>query len=330
MAAVKQPWEGFTADYTLVPARFDRYNPLPAYQQISPYSPRLIILCTWTDATPKNIRKYVDGYRVLFPTTPILVVQTASTSWFTSETSLLDHVSPSISIILKALESVEDGVRFGKQHILAHALSNGGCGHFTFLARRFLADTGFALPVGALVLDSTPTRPTFSTLLASLSLSLPKSSFVRQPLKLLVGIAIFVAYVIPGWLGASNLAEKVYQSLLSPDASTEDKPYAANEGWLSRECLRCYIFSSADLICPDQEILAHIQKSASIGLHVRKEIWNNSGHVEHLRVDPARYWSVVKQTWEQVCLTRTNSRERTRVVLNMSVLRNGTCRAIAI
>lgn len=44
MAAVKQPWEGFTADYTLVPARFDRYNPLPAYQQISPYSPRLIIL----------------------------------------------------------------------------------------------------------------------------------------------------------------------------------------------------------------------------------------------------------------------------------------------
>ncbi|KAH6975872.1 hypothetical protein EDB80DRAFT_308134 [Ilyonectria destructans] len=55
-------------------------------------APRLILLCTWTDAAPRHIEKYISGYRLLYPS-PILLTRTSSADFFTPEKVLMQKGS---------------------------------------------------------------------------------------------------------------------------------------------------------------------------------------------------------------------------------------------
>jgi hypothetical protein len=134
--------------------------------------PHLILLCSWTDASSKHIIKYIHAYRALYPTSPILLARTFSSDFIpTSERVLRRKLEPAIKIIRAHLELESDNR--SNTGLLAHALSNGGSGHLTCLARQYHSDTRYPLPVNAVILDSTPTGVGFQSLVSGLSVSLP-------------------------------------------------------------------------------------------------------------------------------------------------------------
>ena len=104
-------------------------------------NPQLILLCSWTDAAPRHIMKYMHAYRNLYPTSPILLVRTSSSDFFlNSERALQQRLEPAIRIIRAHLE--DEPSSGPNEGFLAHALSNGGSGHLTCLARQYHATTG--------------------------------------------------------------------------------------------------------------------------------------------------------------------------------------------
>jgi hypothetical protein len=239
--------------------------------------------------------KYIHYYRTMYRTSPILVAHTSSADFFlVSRRALRRKLEPAIEIIRAHLEFESDGR--SNEGFLAHALSNGGSGHLTCLARQFYADTGRPLPVHALVLDSTPTRAPFPSLVASMNLTLPSSPWIRLPMKALIMMLLFLAYVLPRWMGKSNMADRVFDDLNS--LGTVDKSGRKANEWLRKEAIRSYIYSDADEICLAKDIKPHAMEAARRGLRVRNEVWIGSGHVTHMKLDPQRYWNVVKETWE--------------------------------
>lgn len=61
---------------------------------------------------------------------------------------------------------------------------------------------------------------------------------------------------------------------------------------------RLYVFSKTDRLTPTTEVLSHIREAKRLGLDVRTEVFENSPHVSHARVDPDRYWSAVANIWK--------------------------------
>lgn len=258
-------------------------------------NPQLILLCSWTDAAPRHIMKYMHAYRNLYPTSPILLVRTSSSDFFlNSERALQQRLEPAIRIIRAHLE--DEPSSGPNEGFLAHALSNGGSGHLTCLARQYHATTGHPLPVDVLILDSTPTRARFKSILAGLSVALPSPVWIRLPMRILLMILVFLAYVIPRRLGLSTMADRVYDDLISLE--TLDNSGRKSKEWLRKEAVRSYIYSEADDICLAKDIIPHVEEAARRGMPIRNEVWVGSGHVGHMKLDPERYWKVVKETWE--------------------------------
>ena len=61
---------------------------------------------------------------------------------------------------------------------------------------------------------------------------------------------------------------------------------------------RLYVFSKTDRLTPTTEVLSHIREARRLGLDVRTEVFEDSPHVSHARVDPDRYWNAVANIWK--------------------------------
>ncbi|KAH7635245.1 hypothetical protein B0T09DRAFT_389468 [Sordaria sp. MPI-SDFR-AT-0083] len=153
--------------------------------------PQLIILCTWLGgATPRRIAKYTSGYRSLFPTSPILAIQTVIADFTVrSEQAIRKNLGPARDCVRDILSrsssscncsssstsnsalrrktspgkgTAETGT--GGTGILLHIFSNGGCHLAIQLAHLYLSSSlsftpsqpPIALPVTLQILDSSP------------------------------------------------------------------------------------------------------------------------------------------------------------------------------
>lgn len=289
--AIPSWWNSKNA-YHLLPVTTER-NPATTNVASRIGAPQLILLCTWTDAAPKNIQKYIAGYQLLYPSSPILLIRTSSADFFTPEKILMQKAGVPSCIISQALKDTENPTQ-PTGGLLAHALSNGGSSHLAILARRYHEDTCLPLPVDAIILDSTPTKPTFTSLMASLSMPLPRLVLVRQTMKAAIAMAVFLVYLVPRWLGMIILADRTYHDLCSSDNESDD---AREMAWLKKGAIRTYIYSDTDVLCRAKDIESHFRTAQSQGLRVRSEPWQGSGHVAHMKMDPERYWRVVRETW---------------------------------
>lgn len=257
--------------------------------------PDLILLCSWMDASWKHIMKYIHAYRALYPSSPILLARTFSSDFFlVSESALQRKLKPAVEIICAQLQSGRNYQ--SNRTFLAHALSNGGSGHLTCLARQYHEDTGHPLPVNAMILDSTPTGAHFQSLVASLSLTLPSAFLIRLPAKAVIMVLVFIFYVLPTWMGKGNMAARVCDDLNSLEGG--GKSQGRTKEWLRKEAIRTYIYSDTDEICRAENIMPHARVAANQGMRVREEAWVGSGHVAHMKTDPDRYWKVVAGTWD--------------------------------
>ena len=110
-------------------------------------------------------------------------------------------------------------------------------------------------------------------------------------------VLVFFAYVLPRWVGRRNIADRAYDGLNSLE--TVGKSGCQGKEWLRKGAVRSYIYSDADGLCPAADIALHAMEAERLGLRVRNEVWVGSGHVAHMKLDPERYWNVVKETWEE-------------------------------
>ncbi|PMD19336.1 hypothetical protein NA56DRAFT_575642 [Hyaloscypha hepaticicola] len=125
------------------------------FQSTYSTSPSLVLLFSWTGAQQRHISKYISGYAKLFPTSPVLVI----------ETSLKDLVMRSSAEKQRNLQRtidlmIKSGLSNG--NILIHCFSDGGSNKAVEFAEAYHARIGHKLPCQALCLDSTPRVYLFS------------------------------------------------------------------------------------------------------------------------------------------------------------------------
>lgn len=169
-----------------------------------------------------------------------------------------------------------------------HAFSEGGSNKACELAETYYNTTGKCLPLRALYLDSTPGHPRYLRSCNALYKSLPRIPIVNYILFVLCCAllgAIFTYYHVFTTF-ENNFITWTRRRLLDPKYFDLSVP-------------RCYLYSKNDLLISWLDIYAHAEESFLHGVPVQEVLFEKSGHVDHARVEPRRYWDAVLDTWER-------------------------------
>jgi hypothetical protein len=58
---------------------------------------------------------------------------------------------------------------------------------------------------------------------------------------------------------------------------------------------RCYMYSDADELVNWRDVESHADASEARGWVVRRELFKGAPHVSHMKVEPERYWGIVRE-----------------------------------
>ena len=246
-------------------------------------APKVLILCTWMNARPVHIKKYIDGYQALFPATKIILIRSSTPDvTYRSTATLQARVEPAVAVIRAACAQEPSS-----PEVLLHVFSNGGSHQSITLLRTYQSTTGHVFPIHAKILDSCPGRGNFSR--SYLALSEP---LARQPIyvRFLGSMAVFLALC---FLGVSVF-------LLRIENPIETIRQGLNDRKTIMETKRVYIYSDADPMVHWQEVEDHADDARIKGYTVQLEKFEGSGHAAHVRVGGGeRYWRIVENLWTQ-------------------------------
>ncbi|KAG2043818.1 hypothetical protein BDR03DRAFT_816542, partial [Suillus americanus] len=68
--------------------------------------------------------------------------------------------------------------------------------------------------------------------------------------------------------------------------------------WMGLHTPRLYLFSRKDKLVSWQEVTQHAETAKEHGMDVRCELFEESAHLAHVRVEPERYWSSIQGSWD--------------------------------
>ncbi|KAI0007838.1 hypothetical protein F4779DRAFT_628893 [Xylariaceae sp. FL0662B] len=238
------------------------YRPPTATTLFPTIDPQLVLILGWMDARDIHLSRYINQYKMMYPSSAVLLG--------------LRDTAPTVGPILATLKDFEsseahrDSMRPG---LLIHSLSGGGpCSlyhlynHFAQRREAQQNEQGHIT-----IFDSSPGAWSYQ--------------FNRR------------AMMLP----AAHLVATIFWVLIRifglPD---NQKTYAAahNDPRKDDELSRTYIYGSADKICPPRAVESDVAEATKKGFDVRLERFDGSGHVAHIRVDPDRYWRIVKEAWD--------------------------------
>lgn len=263
-------------------------EPAPTIQQQHPMrhdqAPKLIFIAAWMDARDVHISKYIAQYREFYPAAIIVLVR------FVFKESLLESVAntavkPAFSYLRFKMESGVLSASPARPEILVHTFSNGGSTTTRTLFQLFRSQTGRAFPLHVAIYDSCPGLYSFSSLYSVFMLSFPKS--IR-----LVALPFVVMFVVSLWVWHNPLHMISGEDLLSKNARIHNDPDFA------KQTMRSYIYGDTDVMVEWKHVEKHAVDAAAKGFVVRRELFERSAHVSHIRTDGGRYWRIVTETWE--------------------------------
>ncbi|CZR66230.1 related to indole-diterpene biosynthesis protein PaxU [Phialocephala subalpina] len=261
---------------------FSRLNQAIWYHQpttTSTTEPDLVLLVGWMDATPRHMSKYAIGYEKLYPSARILIVTTTQVdAAFRTHAANLKRVKPAVDILYTLPHDTK---------LLVHFFSNGGAFTTNMMAKAYKEKMGRALPITAMILDSTPGRATYEATIRAFSVALPKNIILRI-LGILFLRVFFILYKLGYWLqGKMDLVDKARMDLNDKCLFDIDAP-------------RMYIYSVADDMVDWRFVEEHGEEAKSLGYTIDREKFLKSGHAAHLLIDPDRYWETVQRLWSSV------------------------------
>ena len=232
---------------------------------------RTLIICTWMNASKRNIAKYISGYEALDRRLRIVLITNSSSDAFRLPSKVKKILTPAV-----------DAIRASNEDSYAvHIFSNGGAVAFCTLASLYRAETGRPLPVRNMLLDSSPGRATISGAVRAFSASLPRSLFIRLPAK-----GLLYALMSTIWL--------LFKIVRRPDPISDMRLDLNNSKLIDQSGRRTYVYSEPDELVDWRDIEDHIKDSDRAGRDVRREKFVGSDHVGHVRVDAQRYWRIVQ------------------------------------
>ena len=229
--------------------------------------PNLILLCSWADAPRRAITKYTAKYAQLYPSAPLVLVESSFRDMLTrTEAGRRTWLAP----VIKQLSALD------QPRVLAHIFSNGGSYMLTQLAKFYRETYGAPLPLHALVLDSCPGGTEVRTVVRAIATVLPRQWYFYYP-----GWACICMYILLYALftGKDNVIDRIRRTLNDP-------------ALISTEAPRLYVFSKQDDMVSWQAVSMHAENARKCGYNATTAEFHGSKHVAHAVKDPQRYWAL--------------------------------------
>lgn len=243
--------------------------------------PDVVLLFGWLQADLRNVAKYTEGYKRLYPSARIVLVTSSMFDIVRSTGDMQQRMQTAIDIIYDSENMVQEG-------LLVHALSNGGAYNLEAACRAHRSLYGAALSPRALILDSTPGSDNvwseFGRGVDSFTVALPQFFIARYIGKFFIVLLLGIVFVLPALCGQKNIVSTTRSTL--------------NDSLLlAKSTYRCYIYSRDDKQIGWEAVEAHATEADLKGWKVTKVEFQDSKHVAHLKADPELYWSSISSTW---------------------------------
>lgn len=155
------------------------------------------------------------------------------------------------------------------------------------LQRKYGSTPVLGLSASALILDSCPAVGNLK------SIKLAVRTVIRNPIARYIVFAI-VHITHSVCFGLSLLFGK--QMIMLENLQIEMwNPRILS--WMDLHTPRLYLFSRKDTLISWREVTRHAETAKERGMDVRCELFEESAHVAHARVEPERYWSSIQEVW---------------------------------
>ncbi|KKY33975.1 hypothetical protein UCDDA912_g06079 [Diaporthe ampelina] len=277
--------------YVYRPAQDQQHQTRNSSASSSPSPPpRLIVLAGWMGAREPHLAKYTTRLQAMYPDSPIVVLRSFVYHFTTRVSSHPREVAAAVPAIRSIMADRHDEGERGdgkKPSMLVHLFSNGGSAALRHLREQYAASTGGPFPRHVTVYDSAPGRFQWQRSVTAFMASAARASAPARLAVLAVVNCLLALYWAahvpwgrPGYLDRTWLAHNDRQ---------------AN----AAEARRAYIYSDEDALVDARDIEEHAASAVRNGFVVAAlEKFVGGAHVAHVRVDEARYWGAVKNTWE--------------------------------
>ncbi|ETS79439.1 hypothetical protein PFICI_09292 [Pestalotiopsis fici W106-1] len=263
-------------------------------------APKLILVASWMDARDLHIAKYITRYQTLYPTSRILLVKFVFRHivW---RSECIAAVRPALSYIRSLMSSgvlsseSEDNdsssttlkeQQQSPPEILLHVFSNGGVASSKELFEAYEAETGGRpFPRHTAVYDSCPGLYSYWSAYNASIAGFPRGSLLRWLMAPLIHLLDMYLWVVAVAL------RRPYNLIINADRH--------NDAARTRQACRAYIYGRGDDMVDWRHVEKHARQAEARGYDVRAEVFEEGTHVAHVRVDEARYWRIVAETWDK-------------------------------
>ncbi|KAI1753108.1 hypothetical protein F4782DRAFT_97957 [Xylaria castorea] len=252
--------------------------------------PKLIVLAAWMDARDVHIAKYIAHHQSMYPDAAILLLKFVLKEAMLAPAAI-SAVQPAVWYLRSLINAGDLSATPDHPEILAHVFSNGGATSMQNLYVSYNKLFGQPFPFHCTIFDSCPGLHALST-----SYNAMIAGFPRGLLRLIV-TPFIVLMIITSWIWHIPFGFIAGEDFLSKNARV------LNDRDLVKQTNRTYIYGKADNMVDWHHIEKHAKKAMSKGFDVRKEAFENSPHVAHMRTDSERYWRIVEETWNQAIAT---------------------------
>ncbi|KAG1736528.1 hypothetical protein EDB19DRAFT_1896032 [Suillus lakei] len=254
-------------------------------------SPNVILIFGWMGAQLRHLQNYTHAYTKLYPNASQILVRCNPDVFWTTTGTRQRRLMP----VIDALEALHcfpsSSSAQPPPRILTHVFSNGGSMQLTLLGHMLQRKYGSALIQGlitsALILDSCPAVGNLKTI------KLAFSAVIRNPILRLIVLSMmytmhFIGLALSLLLGKrvmlmENLRIEMWNPRVLP--------------WMGLHTPRLYLFSRKDKLIPWQDVMQHAETAKERGIDARCELFEESEHVAHIRIEPERYWASVNEIW---------------------------------
>ncbi|KAK6083662.1 hypothetical protein SCUP515_01913 [Seiridium cupressi] len=244
-------------------------------------APQLILVASWMDARDLHIAKYITRYQSLYPTSKILLVKFVF-KHIVWQKECIKAVQPAISYLRSQVDSGYISQSPSKPETLVHVFSNGGVASTKHLFEEYEKSTGHVFPLHAAVYDSCPGLYSYWGAYNASITGVPKGiwRWIMAPIIHLLDIYLWIMAVV---------LRRPYHLLINGNWHNNPEK--------TKQTNRAYIYGKGDEMVEWNHIELHAQQAEDKGFAVRKELFEGSTHVAHMRADEGRYWGIVTETW---------------------------------
>ncbi|KAF4335014.1 transmembrane 53-B [Fusarium beomiforme] len=253
----------------------------------NPVHPRAVVIYGWGDAPPRHISKFTDGYRQLYPhAKQLAILSPIYKGFFDNVTQRTRDMFPIIHEVFS-----KDTKEETDSSVLFHVLSNSGAINYSATLNAYKETYNKPMPHTLTVYDSTPGTS-----------DLTWDNLKRWSHAMAIGLAaklplpFFVTQIFCGWFFCMiHLSDYLVGRESAPKFSHR---IFNDDRWESKQSARLFLYGKEDILIPWQHIEEHMAASREAGYVTEGQLFD-SGHVEHMKKNPVRYWGVIDEFWRR-------------------------------